>query len=78
MPDVLGSDRPRYLEWLVGRGKQEYDLPEALVAPVRALLNQDGPARATVASELDRLMHQIYHSRPDLQRAFLLLGARIG
>ena len=70
MPDVLGSDRPRYLEWFVGRAKQDYDLPEALVAPVRELLNQDGPARATVASELDRLMHQIYHSRPDLQRAF--------
>ena len=70
MPDVLGSDQRRYSEWFVGRGKQEYNLPEALVAPARAVLNQDGPARVAGASELDRLMHHIYHSRPDLRRAF--------
>src|SRR5437016_13316981 len=35
MPDIFGSDRLRFLEWLVAKGKSDHGLNDVFLQPIR-------------------------------------------
>lgn len=86
MPDVLGSDHNRFLEWMTTSGREEHLLAEVFLAPIEAALDE---ARLAANAELEssreaepaleyasdpigvmELIRRIHKARKDLQRVF--------
>lgn len=81
MPDLLGGDRLRYLEWLVSSGRREHNLSDELLAPaVEALVLATEPppspspfgqeGQSARISSLYGFIERLLLIRPDLRSRF--------
>ncbi len=81
MPDLLGGDRVRFLEWLLSSGRREHDLFDELLEPVVDALaalqaqpeNPAAPPQQVSAARITSLyafIDRLLLNRPDLRRAF--------
>lgn len=71
MPDIFGTDRIRFLQWLLSNGKAEHGLRDYFLSPaMEALAADERAAPHPGRTDLPLEARRIYRSRKDLQRRF--------
>jgi len=72
-PDIFGSDRNAFIDWFVTSGKTEYQLPEALIAPLRDVSKHRRKLEGNASAQrvdVSVPLRSVYEARVDLHQAF--------